>query len=190
MYIDAENRGAQWSSGERDPRVTPLGWWLRKLHLDELPQVINVIRGQMSFCGPRPERPEFVVKLEQSIPYYRTRLSVRPGITGFSQINLPPDTSLKCVHKKQVLDLEYIENASFVFDLLMILCTALRLIGIPGALATRISGLTMRPVDSRFAFYYDCEESSADVPAGRMRSKVRTMAETAGGSNPPIEELV
>lgn len=154
MYSDAEARGAQWCSGERDPRITPLGWWLRKLHLDELPQIINVIRGDMSFCGPRPERPEFIAKLEHCVPYYRSRLVVRPGITGFSQINLPPDTNLESVLRKQTLDLEYIESASFFADLRMIVCTALRLVGFPGRIATKMSGLEMAPEDSRFSLIY------------------------------------
>ena len=161
MYHDAEKWGAQWSSGSRDPRVTPLGRWLRKLHLDELPQIINVLKGEMSFCGPRPERPEFVSKLEASIPYYVSRLTVRPGITGFAQINLPPDVTLLCVHKKQTLDLEYIENASFGSDLKMIFCTALRLFGLSGLAASQVCGLVMVPADSRFSFYYQ-DDSSTD----------------------------
>lgn len=162
MYHDAEKWGAQWSSGSKDPRVTPLGRWLRKLHLDELPQIINVLKGEMSFCGPRPERPEFVSKLEASIPYYVSRLTVRPGITGFAQINLPPDVTLLCVHKKQTLDLEYIENASFWSDLKMIFCTALRLLGISGLAASHVCGLVMVPADSRFSFYYQDDSSSEE----------------------------
>ncbi len=174
MHLDAEERGAQWCCGDRDPRITAVGRWLRKLHLDELPQIVNVIRGEMSFCGPRPERPEFVVKLEECIPYYRSRLVVRPGITGFSQINLPPDTSISDVHKKQALDLEYVENASLLSDLKMVLCTALRLVGIPGALATKLSGLSMQPSESRFSLIYDCEprEDAVSNPGSRGKRSI------------------
>jgi lipopolysaccharide/colanic/teichoic acid biosynthesis glycosyltransferase len=154
MYEDAEARGAQWCAGENDPRVTPVGRWLRKLHLDELPQIVNVLRGDMSFCGPRPERPEFIEKLVESVPYYRSRLTVRPGITGFAQINLPADSGVASVLKKQALDLDYVVEASIWADLKMIGCTALRLIGVPGASATKIAGLTMTPDASRFSVIY------------------------------------
>jgi lipopolysaccharide/colanic/teichoic acid biosynthesis glycosyltransferase len=154
MYEDAEARGAQWCAGEDDPRVTPVGRWLRKLHLDELPQIINVLRGDMSFCGPRPERPQFIEKLVDSVPYYRSRLTVRPGITGFAQINLPADSGVASVLKKQALDLDYVVEASIWADLKMIACTALRLIGVPGASATTIAGLTMTPDASRFSVIY------------------------------------
>ncbi|MBV8707273.1 MAG: sugar transferase, partial [Acidobacteriaceae bacterium] len=87
MYADAEARtGAVWASKD-DPRITPIGKWLRKLRLDELPQFWNVVRGDMVIVGPRPERPEFVDVLAQQIPYYRQRLAVKPGITGWAQIN-------------------------------------------------------------------------------------------------------
>ena len=169
MRFDAESQGIQWCEGERDPRITPLGYWLRKLHLDELPQIINVLRGDMSFCGPRPERPEIVEELEKVIPYYQSRLTIRPGITGFSQINLPADSDTGSVLKKQTLDLEYVENASLLYDFAMVVCTALRLIGVPGSIATKVAGLTKRPEDSRFAFYYQdlwnkIEEASAKKP--------------------------
>ena len=154
IKIAAESQGIQWCEGERDPRITPLGYWLRKLHLDELPQIINVLRGDMSFCGPRPERPEIVEELEKVIPYYQSRLTIRPGITGFSQINLPADSDTGSVLKKQTLDLEYVENASLLYDFAMVACTALRLVGVPGSIATKLAGLTKRPEDSRFAFYY------------------------------------
>jgi lipopolysaccharide/colanic/teichoic acid biosynthesis glycosyltransferase len=154
MYSDAEARGAQWCTGDNDPRVTPVGKWLRKLHLDELPQIVNVIRGDMSFCGPRPERPAFIEKLVDVVPYYRSRLTVRPGITGFAQINLPPDSGTASVLKKQTLDLEYVAQASLLADLKMIGCTALRLIGVPGDKATRLAGLTMTPEGSRFSVIY------------------------------------
>src|SRR6185436_18198088 len=134
--------GPVWSAPGSDPRVTRLGYWLRKLHLDELPQLFNVLRGEMSLIGPRPERPEFVKVLAESIPGYMDRLRVAPGITGLAQINLPPDTDLNSVRRKLVLDLEYIETASFLLDLRMFVCTLFRLIGVRGDTAMRVMWLT------------------------------------------------
>ena len=85
MRMDAEKHGAQWSSGSGDARVTALGKFLRASHLDELPQLWNIIRGDISFVGPRPERPEFVAKLKEQIPYYDIRLLVKPGLTGMAE---------------------------------------------------------------------------------------------------------
>ena len=154
MRSDAEKNGIQWCAGDADRRITPLGYWLRKLHLDELPQIINVLRGEMSFCGPRPERPQFVSELEKYVPYYRTRLAVRPGITGFAQINLPADSDTVSVMKKQTLDLDYIEDATLTADLRMVGCTALRLVGIPGKVATKVAGLVRSPEESKFSNHY------------------------------------
>jgi len=154
MFSDAEKLGVQWCSGEGDRRITPVGYWLRKLHLDELPQIINVLRGEMSFCGPRPERPEIVEHLVKCVPYYKSRLTVRPGITGYAQINLPADSDTVSVMKKQTLDLDYIETASLTADLRMVACTALRLVGVPGSVATKIAGLVRKPEDSKFSNYY------------------------------------
>lgn len=116
--------GPRWSSG-KDHRVTPVGRVLRKLHLDEFPQLWNVIRGEMSLIGPRPERPEFVSQLEKVIPRYRERLGVRPGITGLAQIQLPPDTDLASVQRKVACDLLYINQANFWLDLRILAGTAM-----------------------------------------------------------------
>ena len=100
MRVDAEaESGAVWAN-EDDPRTTPVGRLIRKLHLDELPQIYNVLCGHMSFVGPRPERPEFVQVLSLALPGYADRLLVRPGITGLAQINLPPDVDLNSVSRK------------------------------------------------------------------------------------------
>src|SRR5262245_23382318 len=140
MVADAEARsGAVWT-GPGDPRITRLGRVLRKLHLDELPQLYNVLRGDMSLIGPRPERPEFVETLAEAISGYRGRLVVRPGITGLAQINLPPDTDLDSVRRKLVLDLEYIQSASLSLDMRMFLCTLVRLCGLSGERSMRLFG--------------------------------------------------
>ena len=146
MRIDAESAtGAVWAS-RKDPRTTFLGSILRKLHLDELPQLFNVIRGDMSLVGPRPERPEFVDKLDKKIDGYRHRLLVKPGITGYAQLNLPSDLDLNDVRKKLVLDFEYIEKASPVFDFLLIFGTALKVVRLTGRLPLTWLGI-YRPVD-------------------------------------------
>jgi lipopolysaccharide/colanic/teichoic acid biosynthesis glycosyltransferase len=132
MRSDAEAKtGAVWCVNN-DPRITRVGYWLRKLHLDEFPQLVNVLRGEMSLVGPRPERPEFVEVLARQIPDYYDRLAVPPGITGLAQVNLPPDTDLDSVRRKLLLDQEYIANASLLFDLRMMLATFLRLLGLGG----------------------------------------------------------
>lgn len=138
MRVDAEAAtGAVWTQ-PGDPRITKLGQFLRKLHLDELPQLFNVLRGEMSLVGPRPERPEFVDVLAAHIPGYRSRLTVLPGVTGLAQINLPPDTDLDSVRRKQTLDLEYIRTAGPWLDARMMLCTCLRLFGCSGEHAMRL----------------------------------------------------
>jgi lipopolysaccharide/colanic/teichoic acid biosynthesis glycosyltransferase len=120
--------GPRWSP-PNDPRITPLGRVLRKLHLDELPQLWNVIRGDMSLIGPRPERPEIVARLREAVPGYDRRHSVKPGITGYAQIHLPPDTCLRSVKNKLVYDLFYIRNRSPWMELYIMLATGMKLLG-------------------------------------------------------------
>jgi lipopolysaccharide/colanic/teichoic acid biosynthesis glycosyltransferase len=108
-----------------DPRVTRFGAFLRSSHLDELPQLLNVLRGDMALVGPRPERPEFVPELERSLPAYRQRLAVRPGVTGLAQVQLPPDTDLDSVRRKLAYDLYYIERLSPWLDLRLLAATGL-----------------------------------------------------------------
>jgi len=116
MYQNAEAAtGAVWAVKD-DPRITPLGRWLRKLRLDELPQLINVLRGDMSIVGPRPERPEFVEVFSKQIPYYRQRMVVRPGITGWAQINFKYGDTLDDTILKLEYDLYYIKNLTFSLD--------------------------------------------------------------------------
>lgn len=114
--------GPTWSTGN-DVRVTPLGWILRKTHIDEFPQLWNVIRGEMSLIGPRPERPEIAAKLDWDIPSYRERLNVRPGITGFAQVRLPPDTDVDSVRRKIVYDLYYVQNVGAWLDFQLLVVT-------------------------------------------------------------------
>lgn len=123
MYVDAEARtGAVWASKD-DPRITPLGKWLRRLRLDELPQFWNVVKGDMVIVGPRPERPEFVDVLAQQIPYYRQRLAVKPGITGWAQINHKyGDTQLDAMIKLEY-DLYYIKHVAPALDFYIIFHT-------------------------------------------------------------------
>ena len=131
--------GPVWSPAN-DRRVTRLGRFLRRSHLDELPQLWNVLRGEMSLVGPRPERPEFVAQLRHALPAYPQRLRVPPGITGLAQVQLPPDCDLASVRLKLVYDLYYIEHRSARLDLQLLLCTALLLVGIP----FRVSRLLVR----------------------------------------------
>jgi lipopolysaccharide/colanic/teichoic acid biosynthesis glycosyltransferase len=121
-----------------DPRITPVGQFLRVSHLDELPQLINVLRGQMSLIGPRPERPEFVPELERAVPLYRHRLAVRPGVTGLAQVHLPGDTDVDSVRRKLAYDLYYIERLSPWLDLRILFCTVLYAVGIPFRVSRRL----------------------------------------------------
>jgi len=122
MGVDAEQGGAVWAT-RNDPRVTKVGGVLRKTRIDELPQLINVLRGEMSFVGPRPERPEFVEQLEQTIPYYRERHTVKPGITGWAQLCYPYGASEKDAVEKLQYDLYYVKNRSLLFDLAILVQT-------------------------------------------------------------------
>jgi len=131
MVHDCEKHsGARWCT-THDPRITWVGRFLRRTHLDELPQLWNVIRGDMSLIGPRPERPEFVPTLQGAIPYYLDRLQVRPGVTGLAQVQLPADTDLESVRRKLAYDLYYVRNVSFWLDFRILVCTAFKVLGVP-----------------------------------------------------------
>lgn len=132
--------GAKWSSKD-DPRVTYFGRILRKTHLDELPQLWNVLRGEMSLVGPRPERPEFVSLLEKAIDGYSRRLAVKPGLTGLAQIQLPPDSNLESVRNKLALDLVYVYHRTFVLDLRLMIGTVLYLVGFSFSAVRRLMRL-------------------------------------------------
>jgi exopolysaccharide biosynthesis polyprenyl glycosylphosphotransferase len=116
MYVDAEARtGAVWAQKD-DPRITPVGRIIRRLRFDELPQLFNVLKGDMSIVGPRPERPEFVKTLTEQIPYYRQRHCVKPGITGWAQINYKYGDKLEDTVIKLEYDLYYIKNLALTLD--------------------------------------------------------------------------
>jgi sugar transferase (PEP-CTERM system associated) len=124
MRTDAESdSGPVWATGVGDPRITRLGRFLRKTRLDELPQLVNVLRGDMSFVGPRPERPHFVEKLQKVIPYYEERHRVRPGITGWAQVKFPYGATLEDAEEKLEYDLYYVKNMSPLLDVAIVLET-------------------------------------------------------------------
>jgi exopolysaccharide biosynthesis polyprenyl glycosylphosphotransferase len=123
MRADAEaDTGPTWASDD-DPRITPIGRFLRTSRLDEIPQLWNVLRGDMSLVGPRPERPEFVERLKAAIPYYDWRHSVRPGITGWAQIRYRYGSSIEDGREKLRYDLFYIKNISPGLDFLIVFDT-------------------------------------------------------------------
>lgn len=119
MYIDAEKNGPQWAQ-KNDPRVTKIGGYIRKTRIDEIPQLINIIKGDMSIVGPRPERPYFIDEFIKEIPEYNNRLAVKPGLTGWAQVNggyeLSPEEKLE-------KDLYYIKNQSICLDVKIIMKT-------------------------------------------------------------------
>ncbi len=122
MIKDADKMSG-FKEGGFDPRHTRVGRFLRKSYIDELPQIINILKGEMSFVGPRPERPEYVKELKQKIPFYEMRLLVPPGITGWAQIHMENDASVEDAPEKMQYDLYYVKHRSFVLDLLVIIRT-------------------------------------------------------------------
>jgi lipopolysaccharide/colanic/teichoic acid biosynthesis glycosyltransferase len=133
MRTDAEAKtGPVWAQ-EDDPRVTRLGRFMRKVRLDELPQLWNVFTGEMSFVGPRPERQFFVEELKKKIPYYNERFTVKPGVTGWAQIRYPYGATEKDALEKLKYDLYYIKNMSFAFDMMVIFRTVKTVLSGSGA---------------------------------------------------------
>jgi lipopolysaccharide/colanic/teichoic acid biosynthesis glycosyltransferase len=131
MKANAEANGATWAARD-DERVTPVGRILRKTHLDELPQLFNVFKGEMSLVGPRPERPQFVEQLSQQISFYRARHCVKPGITGWAQIHQDYGDSVDGAREKLEYDLFYVKKANPVFDVGIILRTTAKIAGMKG----------------------------------------------------------
>jgi len=122
MAVDAENSGPQWAKAN-DARVTAIGRFIRKLRIDEIPQAINILKGEMSFVGPRPERPHFVTQLSKAIPYFEERHRIRPGLSGWAQINYPYGASVEDARNKLSYDLYYMKNGSIFLDVLILLRT-------------------------------------------------------------------
>jgi exopolysaccharide biosynthesis polyprenyl glycosylphosphotransferase len=123
MRIDAEKNGPQWANYFNDDRATSIGKFLRSTHLDELPQLINIVKGELYFIGPRPERPEFVAELKKEIPYYELRHLTKPGVTGWAQINFRYGATIEEAYEKTQFDIYYIKNNSPFLDLSILLKT-------------------------------------------------------------------
>jgi lipopolysaccharide/colanic/teichoic acid biosynthesis glycosyltransferase len=163
MFHNCERTsGVQWS-GKLDNRVTIVGRILRKTHIDELPQLINVLRGDMSLVGPRPERPEIITSLDPAIPRYRARLAVRPGLTGLAQVQLPPDTDIESVKRKLKYDLHYVAVGCVWMDVRLIIATAVHVSGLPFALSRMVLNLP----------------GQTEVEAERSRLQVHVQRESA-----------
>jgi exopolysaccharide biosynthesis polyprenyl glycosylphosphotransferase len=123
MHTDAEAKGPQWSTGSADPRVFPGGGLLRQYRIDEIPQLFNILRGDMSFVGPRPEQPAFVTSLAEELPFYEERHMIPPGLTGWAQVCYPYGATTDDARCKLEYDLYYLKHAGIVFDLLILLDT-------------------------------------------------------------------
>jgi lipopolysaccharide/colanic/teichoic acid biosynthesis glycosyltransferase len=132
MVKDAEKDGHALPAEENDPRTTRFGQFLRRTHLDELPQVWNVLIGQMSIIGPRAERPELVEKYQKDIPFYRARMLVKPGLTGWAQVNQNYAANTEENTIKQEFDLYYIKHRSLLMDVTVLLRTVWQVIGLRG----------------------------------------------------------
>lgn len=133
MTVDAEADGvAKWAS-RTDARVTPIGKFIRKTRIDEIPQILNVLRGEMSFIGPRPERPELVQEIAREIPFYKYRHYVKPGITGWAQVNYPYGASIEDAENKLKFDLYYLKNYSLFLDIFILFQTIRVVLGQAGA---------------------------------------------------------
>jgi exopolysaccharide biosynthesis polyprenyl glycosylphosphotransferase len=122
MHVDAEAQGPAWAA-RHDPRVTPVGRIMRRTRIDELPQLFNVLRGEMSLVGPRPERPHFVAQLDSQIPFHADRTRVKPGITGWAQVNYPYGASVEDARQKLAYDLYYVKHRNLLLDLTILMAT-------------------------------------------------------------------
>lgn len=131
MVQNAEANGPQWSQ-KNDPRVTKVGSFLRRSRIDEIPQLINIMRGEMSFVGPRPERPELIEPLINEVPFYQTRHLIKPGLTGWAQVNFPYGSSIKDALEKLQYDLYYIKHRSMSLDLTIMLRTIIIILKLKG----------------------------------------------------------
>jgi lipopolysaccharide/colanic/teichoic acid biosynthesis glycosyltransferase len=196
MYQDAEKLSGPVLCQPGDSRITPVGRALRFLHLDELPQLLNVVRGEMCLVGPRPERPEIVNghRLDEIVPGFAERTRVLPGVTGLAQINLPPDQTALCVIPKVQLDLEYIKTANASLDLRILLCTALRMLGVRHGHAVRLLGLVRSTTQtSEMANCHRTERNYDDDDArynGNQIPEVATSAAMAYATTSDAQERI
>ncbi|MCD6049663.1 MAG: sugar transferase [Verrucomicrobia bacterium] len=162
MRVDAEAAGVQWAK-DKDPRVTPVGEFLRKYRIDEIPQLLNVLKGEMSLVGPRPERPEFVTKLAERIPYFQERLMIQPGITGWAQVKYPYGASIEDTRKKLEYDLYYMKHMSLLLDLFILLDTVRTMLS---------GGLGQKARDK--APHYHTRRSHAEMTAEAETAEARS----------------
>lgn len=164
QYQCESSTGAVWASA-RDPRVTPLGRVLRRLHLDELPQLWNIFCGDMCFIGPRPERPEIAEKLQLDIPNFNDRLSIRQGLTGLSQVLQEADVSIDSARRKLRFDLDYGRRESLWLDFRIVVGTAMIIIGVPRPTVDRMLSLNVKRVPTALvAANESIFESPRDLP--------------------------
>jgi lipopolysaccharide/colanic/teichoic acid biosynthesis glycosyltransferase len=167
--------GPRWST-PGDPRVILVGRFLRKSHLDELPQLWNVLRGEMSLIGPRPERPEIAVSLDRAIAHYRGRLLVRPGLSGLAQVQLPPDTDLASVRLKLSYDLYYVHYVGFLMDLRLIVATGLHLLRVPFAVTRALLRIPCgEVVEEPYQSVLQLEAGAAGYSGQKEPAKGRTV---------------
>jgi exopolysaccharide biosynthesis polyprenyl glycosylphosphotransferase len=164
MRTDAESAGAVWSTVGKDPRVFPGGAFLRRYRIDEIPQLINILRGEMSFVGPRPERPEFVTQLASKLPYYQERHMIQPGLTGWAQVSYPYGASIEDSKCKLEYDLYYLKHAGVIFDTLILLDTVRVVLG--GGLKHTQSSRYSATVKPPSVLDEEFEEMAADSPSG------------------------
>jgi lipopolysaccharide/colanic/teichoic acid biosynthesis glycosyltransferase len=175
--------GACWST-TGDPRITRIGRLLRASHIDELPQLWNVICGHMSLIGPRPERPEFVRQLNKVVPRYSERLSVRPGLTGLAQVVLPPDSDIASVRRKLAHDLYYIAHRGWWLDVRLLIGTALILLRVPDRLSQALLRLpAAKDVERQY------EDSVRPVVAAPHVHPVQTSASAVYNPITPVKPL-
>jgi lipopolysaccharide/colanic/teichoic acid biosynthesis glycosyltransferase len=174
MYHNCEGlSGPQWSQ-KGDSRVTGLGRFLRRTHLDELPQLWNVLKGEMSLVGPRPERPEFIPTLAQAIPHYRQRLEVRPGVTGLAQVQLPADTDLRSVRRKLAYDLHYAEHISLWLDMRLLVATAGKVLGVPFRLTRMVLRLPCASAVETIRVRFESIKAEKNRDGALLRNVKRT----------------
>jgi lipopolysaccharide/colanic/teichoic acid biosynthesis glycosyltransferase len=170
MYHNCEKHsGPRWSA-PGDTRVTPVGRFLRRTHIDELPQLWNVLRRDMSLVGPRPERPEFIPRLAAAVPLYRCRLLVLPGVTGLAQVLLPADSDLESVRRKLAHDLYYVQSCGPWLDLRLVIATGFHMAGVPYSILGKILRLPRSEVMERV--YKEMLEAS-----GLLREELPTLEE-------------